>query len=70
MTIQELETYFNAIDLPQEIQIDRAHRITNVRLYIDTNLTRAKINGMKPLFGNGYAKLMHLKEILDITALS
>jgi hypothetical protein len=66
MTIEELAVYFNAIDLPSEIQIDRARRITNVRLYIDTNLTRAKIYGIKPLFGNAYAKLISLKEILDM----
>ena len=64
MTINELECFFNSIELPDQIQVGKAVRITNVRNFIETNLLRSRRYGTNPTFGTSYDDLITLKDLL------
>lgn len=61
--LEAIETYFNSIDLPRSIHLKQAERIVDVKLFIQSHLTRCKsqlhtISGL-PF----YKRLIELKQI-------
>ncbi|WP_256012998.1 DUF6965 family protein [Desertivirga xinjiangensis] len=45
MTIEELEEFFKGRELPKEVQINRAVRITDVQLFLTTGIAQVKARG-------------------------
>lgn len=45
MTIEELETYFNGIDLPDRINLEVGVVIDDVKLFLDSHISYVKNNG-------------------------
>lgn len=64
----ELEQFFKSIpasDLPTEIEVVQAQRVTDIRKFIDSHLAAAKSNIGKSTFASFYDRLVKLKEKLQ-----
>jgi hypothetical protein len=64
--IEELETFFKHIKLPEEpIQLDKATKINDVKKFIENNLKSIKHHNGKRVYKPYYDRLITLKNLLE-----
>lgn len=65
--VDELEQYFNSIQLPESIRLSNSEGITNVDLFVKSHLKIARENAGNPkgTFSKFYERLVLLKKILS-----
>jgi len=64
--IEELETFFSSINIPEEpIQLNKASTINNPKQFIKNQLTIIKVNNGKKAFIPYFERLLNLKDILS-----
>lgn len=62
-SIEELEAFFNSVDLPSEICFN-GFNITDVKSFIDSHISTVKFNINKSIFKIYYNRLIELKSYL------
>jgi len=65
MTLPELESYFNSIELPKQLQLNKWTLITDVRAYIDVNISFCKNAINDKMFKLKLEKLVELYKKLE-----
>ncbi|MBB6126978.1 DUF6965 family protein [Mucilaginibacter lappiensis] len=66
MTIDELEAFFKATDLPQSFRIDRGVNIVDVKLFLETQLGVIKAYGIENKAGAAcYDRLMQFQKLIS-----
>lgn len=63
MTLHDLEEFFSTAELPDTIQLDKAHHITNVSIFVDTNLLRAGLWKGDP---DKCPSILHLRKLVNV----
>ncbi|WP_439650918.1 DUF6965 family protein [Longitalea arenae] len=61
----ELERFFNSVKLPQEVEVIKAQKVTDVPKFIKNHLSCARANIGKNTFSAFYERLIMLKELLQ-----
>jgi hypothetical protein len=65
MTLNELEDYFKAAELPHELQLHRSTRILDVRKCVDSFIRNAKAYEGRPTAEIFIEHLLQIKYALD-----
>lgn len=65
MTILELETYFNSVELPKEMRVSNFEYIHDVKKFVESHLSYLKHNPGNKLFEPYYNRLIELKNKLE-----
>ena len=65
MTIEELEAYFEGIDLPESVYLNQATKISDVRKFVTSHLFTVKAHGHIKAYSSFYDRLVQLKDILE-----
>ncbi|NEU09410.1 hypothetical protein GZH53_13880 [Flavihumibacter sp. R14] len=65
MTITELEQFFATCELPQEIQLDVAVKITNVPKFVQSHFDIIKSHGHVKALVAFQDRLIQLKDLLE-----
>lgn len=63
--IKEMEQFFKAASLPEEIELFPSQKIMDVPKFIDSHLAAARNNIGKNTFSAFYDRLVKLKELLQ-----
>ncbi|WP_432710970.1 DUF6965 family protein [Pedobacter sp.] len=65
MTIEELEAYFEGIDLPESVYLNEATKIIDLPKFIKSHVITVKAHGHIRAYQSFYDRLLQLKEILE-----
>ena len=65
MTIEELEAYFEGIDLPERVVLNEATTIVDVPKFIKSHIITVKAHGHIRAYGSFMDRLVQLKDILE-----
>jgi hypothetical protein len=65
MTIEELEAYFEGIDLPESVYLNEATKIVDVKKFIHSHLITVKAHGHIRAYASFMDRLIQLKDILE-----
>ena len=65
MTIEELEAYFEGIDLPETVYLNDATKIVDVKKFIHSHLITVKAHGYIKAYSSFMDRLIQLKDILE-----
>lgn len=65
MTIEELEAYFEGIDLPESVYLNQATKISDVKKFVTSHLITVKTHGHIKAYASFYDRLVQLKDILE-----
>lgn len=63
--VSELEALFSTAQLPREIQLDHASRITDVKLFVESHLAVLKQNEGRAAYDGFYDRLEKAKKIIE-----
>ena len=63
VTIDELEEYFKSAELPEEIYLSSAEKITDVRKFIEGHLRTLRSNSGQKVYLPYYERLRKVKEL-------
>lgn len=65
MTIEELEAYFEGIDLPESVYLNKATKIIDLKQFIRSHLITVKAHGHIKAYSSFMERLIELKNILE-----
>lgn len=65
MTVEELEAYFEGIDLPESVYLNKATKIVEVKKFIKSHLITVKAHGHIKAYSSFLDRLIQLKDILE-----
>lgn len=65
MSIEELEAYFESVDLPENVYLNQATKITDVKKFINSHIITVKAHGHIKAYSSFMDRLLQLKEIID-----
>ncbi|MBG6234694.1 hypothetical protein IWX76_001249 [Pedobacter sp. CAN_A7] len=65
MTIEELEAYFEGIDLPESVKLNEATIIVDLPKFIKSHIITVKAHGHIRAYQSFYDRLVQLKDILE-----
>ena len=65
MTIEELEAYFEGIDLPESVKLNEATVIVDLPKFIKSHIITVKAHGHIRAYQSFYDRLVQLKDILE-----
>lgn len=65
MTIEELEAYFEGIDLPESVYLNEATKIVDLPKFIKSHVITVKAHGHIRAYQSFYDRLVQLKDILE-----
>ncbi|PYF69519.1 DUF6965 family protein [Pedobacter nutrimenti] len=65
MSIEELETYFEGIDLPETVYLNPAIKITDVKKFVRSHIITVKAHGHIRAYSSFMDRLLQLKEIIE-----
>jgi len=65
MTIEELEAYFEGIDLPETVYLNKATKIVDVKKFVRSHLITVKAHGHIKAYSSFYDRLIQLKDIIE-----
>lgn len=65
MTIEELEAYFEGIDLPESVYLNKATKIVDVKKFVRSHLITVKAHGHIKAYSSFFDRLVQLKDIIE-----
>jgi hypothetical protein len=65
MTIEELEAYFEGIDLPETVYLNKATKIVDVKKFINSHLITVKAHGHIKAYASFMDRLIQLHDIME-----
>ncbi|MEJ5963502.1 DUF6965 family protein [Pedobacter immunditicola] len=65
MTIEELEAYFEGIDLPETVYLNKATKIVDVKKFVRSHLITVKAHGHIKAYSSFFDRLLQLKDIIE-----
>ena len=65
MTIEELEAYFEGIDLPESVYLNEATKIVDLPKFIKSHVITVKAHGHIRAYQSFYDRLVQVKDILE-----
>lgn len=65
MTIEELEAYFEGIDLPERVVLNQATTIVDVKKFIKSHIITVKAHGHIRAYESFLDRLIQLKDIIE-----
>ena len=63
--IKNLEAFYIKCELPDEIQLNAAEKITDLRQFVDSHLTIARSYIGSDTFASFYARLVKVRDIIN-----
>ncbi|HWW42931.1 DUF6965 family protein [Pedobacter sp.] len=65
MSIEELEAYFESVDLPENVYLNQATKITDVKKFVSSHIITVKAHGHIKAYSSFMDRLIQLKEIIE-----
>lgn len=65
MTIEELEAYFESVELPENVYLNQATKITDVKKFVSSHILTVKAYGHIRAYGSFMDRLLQLKDIIE-----
>ncbi|MET3115702.1 hypothetical protein AAKU52_003459 [Pedobacter sp. CG_S7] len=65
MTIEELEAYFEGIDLPETVYLNKATKIVDLKQFVRSHVITVKAHGHIKSYSSFMERLIQLKDILE-----
>ncbi len=65
MTIEELEAYFEGIDLPETVYLNQATKIVDVKKFIRSHIITVKAHGHIKAYASFMDRLIQLRDIVE-----
>ncbi len=66
ISIEELQTFFSSISLPDTVHVEQDEKIINVPAFVENHLKVLKVNGNEPAYSVFFDRLIELRNILQI----
>ena len=68
--VEQLEIFFNGLELPEQVQLDSGTRILNVESFVKDNIATLKLPGISGLAADTRLwRLRKLKEVLSMASI-